>query len=83
VKATRLAAPLRARLAEPWRQHDGDRMLAAVHDLELASLRHGALVDVSGEHELGAGINEPREHTGPSGERRLPGAPRRAEQMVM
>ena len=83
VETARLALPLRARLAEAGRDRDDHRLLAAARDLELAPLAHRCLVDVPGEDQVGAARDECAENVVPAGDRLLPRAPRRADQVVV
>ena len=84
VEPAGLAAAVRARLAEAGCDRDDHRVLALrARELELAPLRDGALVDVPGEHEVGARLDEPGEDSVPLRDRLLARAPGRAEQMVV
>ena len=70
VEAARLAAPVRARLAEAGSDRDHDRVLAARRrELELAPLGDRALMDVAGEDEVGAGLDESRRARGSASRR--------------
>ena len=46
-------------------------------------LAHGALVDVAGEDQVGAGLDEPGEHVVAACDRFLARAPRGADQVVV
>ena len=56
--AARLAAALRARLAEPGRDRDDDAARVAGDHLELVALADRRLVDVAADDQLGAGVDE-------------------------
>ena len=84
VEAAGLAAAVRARLAEAGRDRDDDGVLAARRrELELAPLGDRALVDVAGEDQVGAGLDEPGEDAVSVRDRLLPRPPGRAEQVVV
>src|SRR5437773_284909 len=53
-------------------------MLAAMRDLELVPLADRGLVDVAGEDQVGAGLDEPGQHVIPAGDGLLARAPGRA-----
>jgi hypothetical protein len=79
VQPARLAEAVRPRLAEARRDRDDDAADVAGRDLELAPLADGALVDVTGEDELGAGLDERAQHVVPARDGLLPRPPRRTE----
>ena len=81
--AARLAAALRARLAEAGRDRDDDAALPAADHLELVPLADRRLVDVAADDQLGAGVDELREHVVPPRDRLLPRAPRCADHLVV
>ena len=84
VEPAGFAAAVRARLAEPGCDRHDHRVLALrARELELAPLRDGALVDVPGEHEVGASLDEPGEDSVPLRDRLLARAPGGAEQVVV
>ena len=84
MEAASLAATVRARLAEAGRDRDDDGVLALRRrELELTPLGDGALVDVAGEDQVGARLDEPREHAVPLRDRLLARAPGRPEQVVV
>ena len=83
MQAARLAAPVGARLAEPGCDRDRDGADVAAHDLELAALADRGLVDVAGEHELGAGVDERGEHVVSPRDRLLPRAPGGPDHVVV
>ena len=84
VQPARLAPPVRARLTEARRDRDHDGALAAgTRDLELAPLRDRALMDVAGEDQVGARLDQPGEDEVPPRDGLLPRPPGRAEEMVM
>ena len=78
-----LAAPVRARLAEARCDSDGDAADVRRDDLELVALADRGLMDVAGEDQLGAGIDEPGEYVGPTTDRLLAGSPGSAEEVVV
>ena len=53
------------RLAEARRDRDDDGAAFWRRELELAALGDRALVDVAGEDQVGAGLDEPGEHAVP------------------
>src|SRR5438132_476423 len=83
VQAARLAAPVRARLSEAGRDRDGHALLAAGRDLELAPFSDRALVDVTRDDQLRAGVDERSEYVVAARDRLLSRAPRRADQVVV
>src|SRR5258708_32579011 len=83
VQAARFAAAVRARLAEPRRDRNGDAVLAADGDLEIAALRDRSLMDVPRDDQLGARVHKRREHVVAPRDRALARAPRRADEMVV
>jgi hypothetical protein len=83
MQAPRLASSVRARLAEAGRDRDRRPTQVAGGDLELVPLRDGGLVDVAGEDQLGAGVDQRGEHVAAACNRLLPGAPGRPDQMVV
>src|SRR4051794_5147979 len=83
VQTARLAAAVGARLAEPWGDRDRRTPQAAGRDLELVPLGDGCLVDVTGEDQLGAGVDERGENVAAPGDRLLPRAPRGPDQVVV
>ena len=83
VQAARLATAARARLAEARSDRDDDAARVARDHFELVPLADGRLVDVTGEDQLRAGIDERCEHVCTLRDRLLPRAPRRADQVVV
>ena len=78
-----LAASLRTRLAEAWRDRHRHSSYVTRDHLELVALADGALVDVPGEDELGAGVDERSQDVRPPGDRLLARAPRRPDQVMV
>ena len=83
MQATGLAAAVRAWLPEARRDRDRDPADVAGHDLELVALADGGLVDVAGEDELRARVDEPREDAASASDRLLSRSPGRPEEMVV
>jgi hypothetical protein len=83
VQPARLAATVRARLAEAGRDRHRHAAHVAGDDLELVPLANRGLVDVAGENELRARLDERGEDVVPARDGLLPRAPRRADQMVV
>src|SRR5205085_10407433 len=83
VQATGLAPPVRAGLAEPGSDRDGHAVLASGRDLELAALAYRRLVDVPGEDQLGARVDQGAEHVVAARYRLLARPPGRADQVVV
>src|SRR5262245_47832992 len=74
---------MRARLAESGRGRDRRAGLAVGGDLELAVLADRGLVDVAGEDQLRARVDEGRQYVQPPGDGPLPRAPRGSGQMMV
>jgi hypothetical protein len=83
VQPSRLAAPVRARLAEAGRDRDRRAANVAGHDLELVPLADRGLVDVAGEDQLGARFDERGEDVVAPCHGLLPRPPRGADQVVV
>src|SRR5205823_5682486 len=83
VQPARLAATVRPRLPEPRGDRDCDAALAAGRDLELPPLAHRRLVDVPGEDELRARVDERAEDVVAARNRLLPRPPGCADQVVV
>ena len=83
MNAARLAPPARAGLAEAGGDRDGDATHPARDDLELMALADGGLVDMPGEDELGARVDEAGQHRVPMRYRLLAGPPGRPDEVMM
>jgi hypothetical protein len=83
VEPAGLAPAAWPRLPEARGDRDDGAIQRSRGNLELVPLRDGRLVDVTGEDQLGAGVDERGEHVGSSGDRLLARAPGRADQVVM
>src|SRR5580765_3087766 len=83
VQATCLATPVRSRLPEPRCDRDDDAAHVARDHLELVPFADGTLVDVTGEDQLRAGIDQRCQDVCAPGDRLLPRTPRRADQVVV
>jgi hypothetical protein len=84
VQPTCLAKPPRPRLPESRRDGDDRRAGFVACDLELVSLAHSSLVDVSGEDEVCSGVDEAKEDVvAPRDGSFARGSPRSADQMVV
>src|SRR5215212_4613460 len=83
MEATGFAPAVRAWLTEARRDRDGRPAQAPRRHLELVPLRNGGLMDVAGEDQLGTGVDERRKYVRAAGNRLLPRAPGRADQMVV
>ena len=82
-RPARLAAAARPRLAQPRRRDHRRPVHRAGGDLELAPLADGALVDVAGEDQLGAGVDERPEDGAAARDRPLAAPPGCAGQVVV
>ena len=84
VQSARLAEPSRPRLPEPGCDRDDGRARLVADDLELVPLADRGLVDVAGEDQVGAGVDERAQNVVAARDgtlaRRPPG---RAEQVVV
>jgi len=85
VEAPRFATPVGPGLSESGRDRNRRSVASALfsHNLELVSLGDGGLVDVAGEDQLGAGVDERGEHVGSTGNGLFPRPPRRTDQVVV
>ena len=68
---------------EAGRDRDDHGLLSSVRDLEFTPLAHGHLVDVSRENQVGAARDECAKNVVPAGDRLLPRAPGRTDQVVV
>jgi len=83
VQAPRFAAPVGPWLSESGRDRNRRSPQAARCNLELVSLGDGGLVDVAGENQLGAGVDERGENVGSTSNGLFPRPPRRPDQVVV
>ena len=83
VEAARLASPVRPRLAEAGGDGDDRAVDVASGHLELVPLADRALMDVAGEDQLRAGVDEAGEHFDRLDDGLLPRSPGRSDQVVV
>ena len=84
VEPASLSQPSRSRLAEPGRDRDHGCARPVADDLELMPFTHSRLVNVAGEDEVCAGVDQGTEDAVAPRDRTLVRRPpRRAEQVVV